>query len=196
MPEADKGRFGVESIAVDPSDASKLYIAAGTYLNERGSDGAILRSTDGGDLCANADWPRRGLDLQGDKLPLALAVPYLPERSDGRPWALNGDLDLAAQLRPVGNAWRGTAKVTSAAGGVRNRARARRDLVSYRDLVLDAQFDPQRINATLGAAAPWATARKAPMPSLATSVGPITLHWMPGCSVKPLAASASSVGVA
>ncbi|WP_374609075.1 translocation/assembly module TamB domain-containing protein [Thermomonas sp.] len=112
---------------------------------------ACLRSTDGGDLCANADWPRRGLDLQGDKLPLALAVPYLPERSDGRPWALHGDLDLAAQLRPVGNTWRGTAKVTSTAGGVRNRARARRDLVSYRDLVLDAQFDPQRINATLGA---------------------------------------------
>ena len=112
---------------------------------------ACLRSADGGDLCANADWPRRGLDLQGDKLPLALAVPYLPERSDGRPWALHGDLDLTAQLRPVGNAWRGTAKVTSDAGGVRNRARARRDLLSYRDLVLDAQFDPQRINATLGA---------------------------------------------
>lgn len=112
---------------------------------------ACLRSADGGDLCANADWPRRGLDLQGDKLPLALAVPYLPERSDGRPWALHGDLDLAAQLRPVGNTWRGTAQVTSAAGGVRNRARARRDLLSYRELVLDAQFDPQRINATLGA---------------------------------------------
>ncbi|QNN71543.1 translocation/assembly module TamB domain-containing protein [Thermomonas carbonis] len=112
---------------------------------------ACLRSADGGDLCANADWPRRGLDLQGEQLPLALAVPYLPERSDGRPWALHGNVDLTAQLRPLGNAWRGTAKVTSAAGGVRNRARARRDLLSYRDLVLDAQFDRQRINATLGA---------------------------------------------
>ena len=112
---------------------------------------ACLRSAAGGDLCANADWPRRGLELQGEKLPLALAVPYLPERADGRPWALHGDIDLTAQVRPVGNAWRGSANVTSAVGGVRNRARARRDLVGYRDLVLDAEFDPNRLNATLGA---------------------------------------------
>ena len=112
---------------------------------------ACLRSGNGGDLCANADWPRRGLDLQGDKLPLALLVPYLPERADGRPWALNGDVDLTAQVRPAGNAWRGSARLTSAAGGVRNTARARRDLLGYRDLVLDATFDTQKINATLGA---------------------------------------------
>lgn len=112
---------------------------------------ACLRSANGGDLCANADWPRRGLDLQGDKLPLALLLPYLPERADGRPWALNGDIDLTAQVRPAGNAWRGSARLTSAAGGGRNTARARRDLLSYRDLVLDATFDPQKINATLGA---------------------------------------------
>jgi len=112
---------------------------------------ACLRSANGGDLCANADWPRRGLDLQGDKLPLALLVPYLPERADGRPWALNGDIDLTAQVKPAGNAWRGSARLTSARGGVRNTARARRDLLSYRNLVLDATFDPQKINATLGA---------------------------------------------
>jgi hypothetical protein len=57
MPEADKGRFGVESIAVDPSDVAKLYIAAGTYLNERGSDGLILRSTDGGNTFDRANLP-------------------------------------------------------------------------------------------------------------------------------------------
>ncbi len=102
--------------------------------------------------CApDVDWPRRGVDLRGDQLPLALVVPYLPERADGRPWALNGDIDLTAQVRPAGNAWRGSARLTSAAGGVRNTARARRDLVGYRDLRLDATFDPQRIKATLGA---------------------------------------------
>jgi len=54
-------------------------------------------------------------------------------------------------VKPAGNAWRGTARVTSARGGLRNRARSRRDLMGYRDLKLDATFDPQRLQATLGA---------------------------------------------
>lgn len=112
---------------------------------------ACLLSNAGGDLCAEADWPRRGLSVAGSKLPLALLVPYLPERSDGRPWLFNGDANLTARVVPAGNAWRGTASLTSAAGGLRNSARSRRDLVGYRDLVLDATFDPQRIAATLGA---------------------------------------------
>ena len=120
-----------------------------------GANGALsqacLRSSGGGDLCANADWPRRGLDLQGSKLPLALVSPYLPERDDGRPWIFNGEADIAAQLRPAGNAWRGTATLTSARGGIRNTQRARRDLVGYRDLKLEASFDPHRIEASANA---------------------------------------------
>ena len=112
---------------------------------------ACLLSNAGGTLCADADWPRRGVNVQGDQLPLALLVPYLPEREDGRPWVLVGEAALVAQLKPAGNAWRGTATLASASGGLRNRARARRDLVGYRDLKLDATFDPQRIEATLGA---------------------------------------------
>lgn len=34
------------------------------------------------------------------------------------------------------------------------------------------------------------------MPSLATSAGPCTLHWMPGCLASALAAWPTSVGVA
>ena len=112
---------------------------------------ACLASGGGGALCANADWPRRGLEVQGNGLPLALLAPYLPARSDGRPWLLNGEAALTAQLKPAGSAWRGTATVTSAAGGLRNRARSRRDLIGYRNLELKATFDPQRIQATLGA---------------------------------------------
>ncbi len=102
-------------------------------------------------LCADADWPRRGVNVQGESLPLALLVPYLPERSDGRPWLLNGEAALSARIVPAGNAWRGSATLSSAHGGLRNSARARRDLVGYRDLELDATFDPQRIEAKLGA---------------------------------------------
>ena len=81
MPEADKGRFGVESIAVDPSDASKLYIAAGTYLNERGSDGVILRSSNGGDSFERASLPfKLGGNEQGRGNGERLAV----DPNDGR----------------------------------------------------------------------------------------------------------------
>jgi translocation and assembly module TamB len=105
-----------------------------------------------GSLCASADWPRQGLRIDGNALPLALAEPYLPRRDDGRPWRLNGEIAVAAQLRPAGNAYQGTARVTSARGGLRVGDRARRDMLGYSNLVFDADFTPQRIRATLASA--------------------------------------------
>lgn len=112
---------------------------------------ACLGSSAGGTLCATADWPRRGLDVTGHGLPLALALPYLPERGDGRPWLLHGEIALTAQLRALGNRWRGSAHIRSANGGIKNSERPRRDLVAYDNLVLDVTFDPQRLDAKLGA---------------------------------------------
>ena len=112
---------------------------------------ACLDSSGGGALCAIADWPRRGLDVDGNGLPLTLLTPYLPEREDGRPWLLRGELAIDGQLRPVGNRWRGNAKITSTSGGLKLSERARREIVAYDNLVLDAIFDPQRISAILGA---------------------------------------------
>lgn len=48
IPYADLNLMGVESIAVDPSDASKVYLACGTYTAPEVPDGAILRSSDQG----------------------------------------------------------------------------------------------------------------------------------------------------
>ena len=48
MPFRDLNLMGVESIAVDPTDARKVYLACGTYTNPSTPDGAILRSSDGG----------------------------------------------------------------------------------------------------------------------------------------------------
>ena len=45
---ADLNLMGVESIAVDPSDPSKVYLACGTYTAADVPDGAILRSSDQG----------------------------------------------------------------------------------------------------------------------------------------------------
>jgi photosystem II stability/assembly factor-like uncharacterized protein len=48
VPYSDLNLMGVESIAVDPSDASKVYLACGTYTAPDVPDGAILRSSDQG----------------------------------------------------------------------------------------------------------------------------------------------------
>ena len=109
-------------------------------------------------MCANADWPRRGLDITGTGLPLTLLLPYLPDPSTGsgqtdkRPWLLRGEVAIDAQVRPVGNSWRGQATLTSASGGLKNSERARREVIRYEALTLRTTFDPQRLQAELGAA--------------------------------------------
>jgi translocation and assembly module TamB len=143
------------SLQFDPARGAQWRLQQSAQFRWDGRNGALSRaclaSSGGGTLCASADWPRRGIDLDGHGLPLTLALPYLPEREDGRPWLLHGEIALTAQVRPVGNGWRGTAHATSADGGMKNSERSRRDLVAYDHLVLDATFDPQRLDAKLGA---------------------------------------------
>jgi translocation and assembly module TamB len=111
-----------------------------------------LASSGGGSLCASADWPRRGLDVRGQSLPLSLLVPYLPDREDKRPWLLRGEIALEGHVRPAGNAWQGQFALRSSGGGMKNSERARREVMSYDNLELVATFDPRRINATLATA--------------------------------------------
>ena len=48
VPYEDLNLMGVESIALDPQDPNRVYLACGTYTNARTPDGAILRSKDRG----------------------------------------------------------------------------------------------------------------------------------------------------
>jgi hypothetical protein len=48
IDEKDLNLMGVASIAIDPSDPNRLYLACGTYTSANTPDGAILRSPDRG----------------------------------------------------------------------------------------------------------------------------------------------------
>ena len=57
VPYADLNLMGVESIAVDPSDPNKVYLAAGTYTAPEVPDGAILRSSNQGQTWERTNVP-------------------------------------------------------------------------------------------------------------------------------------------
>ncbi|QSX79232.1 translocation/assembly module TamB domain-containing protein [Lysobacter solisilvae] len=141
------------SLRLQPARGATWQLQQASRFRWDGRNGALsqacLASDGGGTLCANADWPRRGLDVRGQGLPLTLLLPYLPERNDSRPWLLRGQVDVEGQLRPAGNAWRGQARLTSAGGGIRNSERSRSEFVRYGNLELTATFDPQRLSAQL-----------------------------------------------
>ncbi|GAA3913426.1 translocation/assembly module TamB domain-containing protein [Luteimonas lutimaris] len=141
------------SLQLAPAKGAFWRLQSPAQYAQRGSAWTLSRScfaaSDGGALCASADWPRNGLSVEGQGLPLSLAEPYLPERGDSRPWVLRGEIALDGTLRPAGGAWQGHFNVTSADGGLRLSQRSRRDVIGYSNLALEASFDPQRIEATL-----------------------------------------------
>ncbi len=57
VPYVDRNLMGVESIAIDPSDPHRVYLACGTYTNPTTPDGAVLRSDDGARTFQRADVP-------------------------------------------------------------------------------------------------------------------------------------------
>lgn len=143
------------SLQLTPSKGASWRLQQPVQFRWDGRNGALsnacLASSSGGSLCASADWPRRGVDLKGQGLPLLLAQPYLPERSDKRPWLLRGEIAVDGSLRPLGNGWRGQFDVSSAGGGLKFSERSRRELLRYNQLALKAEFDPQRLRAELKA---------------------------------------------
>jgi hypothetical protein len=57
VPYEDLNLMGVESIAVDPADPDRVYLACGTYTNPGTPDGAILRSKDRGHTLQRTNVP-------------------------------------------------------------------------------------------------------------------------------------------
>ena len=66
---------GVESLATDPVDPNRLYIAAGTYTDSWASNGAILRSTDRGKTFNTSNLPfKLGGNMPGRSMGERLAI--------------------------------------------------------------------------------------------------------------------------
>ncbi|MEU6227324.1 RICIN domain-containing protein [Streptomyces sp. NPDC047042] len=55
--EKDWNLLGIDSVATDPVDPTRLYLMAGTYTNDWAGNGAILRSTDRGRTFERTDLP-------------------------------------------------------------------------------------------------------------------------------------------
>src|SRR5581483_10209527 len=53
----DSNNIGIESLATDPTDANKVYIATGTYTGSWVGNGAIMRSSDRGKTWQVTDMP-------------------------------------------------------------------------------------------------------------------------------------------
>jgi photosystem II stability/assembly factor-like uncharacterized protein len=83
--------MGVESIAIDPSDPNRLYLACGTYTNADAPTGAILRSSDRGKTLQRTNVPIKfggNEDGRGNGERLAVdpqdgRILYLGTRHDG-----------------------------------------------------------------------------------------------------------------
>ena len=100
-------------------------------------------------LCAHADWPREGLMVHSERLPLTLVEPWLP-RQGGHALLLRGDMSLDASIRPQGNRWAGGVHLASLEGGIRLGNDARREIARYDNFTFDLTFDPQKIQGRLG----------------------------------------------
>ncbi|MBB5943395.1 translocation/assembly module TamB domain-containing protein [Xanthomonas sp. 3307] len=110
---------------------------------------SCLAPGSGGALCVSADWPKQGLTLRGDALPLALVQPWLPPNS-GRKMYLRGDLSIDGNFKPAGNAWQGSLRLASREGGLRLGDNARGELLRYDQFSFVTDFSAQHIHSKLG----------------------------------------------
>lgn len=90
----DWNMLGCESIATDPIDTNRVYIAAGTYTNSWAGNGYILRSTDKGNTWQKTalpfklggNMPGRGMGERLNIDPNNNAILYLGARSGNGLW--------------------------------------------------------------------------------------------------------------
>ncbi len=78
---SDVNLTGIESLAIDPSDPARVYLAAGTYTTPQAGNGAILRSQDRGAHFERIDLPFK---LGGNELARGNGERLAVDPNDGR----------------------------------------------------------------------------------------------------------------
>lgn len=102
LTRPDWNLYGVESVALDPGDANRVYIAAGTYTNAWGGNGAILRSRDRGRTWLRTDLPfKNGGNEDGRSIGERLAV----DPNDGRVIYFGTRLNGLMRSQDYGATW-------------------------------------------------------------------------------------------
>ncbi|HZF98842.1 MAG TPA: translocation/assembly module TamB, partial [Pseudoxanthomonas sp.] len=143
----------LDALQLTPSKGAAWRLQQPARFSQSGSAWklaqACLGASGGGALCASADWPRQGVVVNADALPLTLLQPWMPPNK-GRPLQLRGNVSVDGRFRPRGNAWEGELHLASLDGGLKLGTNARREIVRYDNFTFDAVFDPQRIEARLG----------------------------------------------
>jgi len=87
----DGNLLGCESIGIDPADADRFYLALGTYTNNGSTNGAIVRTADGGRTWKRTDMPfKMGANEDGRSVGERLTVDpncgsilFMGSRNDG-----------------------------------------------------------------------------------------------------------------
>ncbi|MET0655765.1 MAG: translocation/assembly module TamB domain-containing protein [Pseudoxanthomonas sp.] len=143
----------LDALQLTPSKGSSWRLQQPAHYTQNGSaftlTPACLAASGGGALCAQANWPKQGLQVHADALPLTLVQPWMPP-SNGRPLTLRGDIKLDASVKPAGKAWLGELHMSSLDGGLKLGNNARGEIVRYDNFTLDVDFDPQTIKGRLG----------------------------------------------
>ena len=151
--QAEQWRGQLATLRIAPVKGDPWALRGPADFSVKGADftlsEACLSAAAGGGLCARANWPREGLVLRGDALPLTLVQPWLPPTS-GRRIYLRGEVTMDAQIRPRGNAWEGKVDVRSPEGGVRLGDNARGELVKYDQFSVRLDMTPAGIDGFLG----------------------------------------------
>jgi translocation and assembly module TamB len=143
----------LDALQLTPSKGSSWRLQQAARYTQNGSaftlSPACLAASGGGALCAQASWPKQGIQVHADALPLTLVQPWLPP-NNGRPLTLRGEIKLEGSVKPAGNAWVGELHLSSLDGGLKLGNNARGEIVRYDNFTLDADFNPQTIKGRLG----------------------------------------------
>lgn len=115
LTRKDWNLYGVESLAADPSDPNRVYLATGTYTNDWAGNGAILRSVDRGKTWRRTDLTfKNGGNMPGRSMGERLAV----DPNDGRVLFFGSRTAGLQRSSDHGETWSRVAGVDAPANGI------------------------------------------------------------------------------